>query len=264
MSVTYYYTGSSGTAFSTAVRQGAYQISTPLGARAPTHRVIEQSYRQLESSYSAPSTTATCPFSIEGGSVTAYWVDDTPRVHIGGGMVEYTRRWATIPSQIVDYSIRAVEMPALAGYIAYRQAGASTTYAVYPYLMNDASNTTKTSRTTIDFFHVPATYASPLSVTAYSETIYTQPDILANGNGPLTYYTGATNGEWDYLILNSQSVGMFSGAIRVPSDLTPSVNPVVQEEASQVSGWWKIGSSNIERYMGNIWMRAYTEIDADS
>lgn len=266
MATTYFFTGAAATPFTTAVRQGGAFISNPLGARAPTHRVIQQRYMQLEASYSRPSVTYLCPFNVEGASVTAYFVDDSPREPLPAGLCAFTRTWATIPSQIVDYNIRAVEMPALAGYIAYRQAGATTTFAVFPYLMAPASNTTKTSRTTIDFFHVPGTYASPLSVPVYSELIYTQPDILSSGSGPITYYTGPfDDGEWDYLIERSQNIGQFSGAVRVPTDLTPSsAVAVVEEEASQLSGWHKIGASSIERYLGNIYMRSYTEVDCDS
>lgn len=262
MATTYFFTGAAATPFTTAVRQGGAQVTSPLGAREPTARVIRQRYMQLHSAYQTPAPNTVCPFWEEGTARPAYFVEDSPRENIGGGLCVFTRTWATVPTQIIEYTSQVVQLPALAAWISEETGGTSPSYqhnAIKPFLASESANTACQIRVYTDFFLIPGDYEDAGDIPVVSETLYTGANIVASGAGPFT------SAEFAELASVAQNIGYFSGAILAPSDLTPSGSAATDSDtATQLSGWYNLGASTVQRWLGNIWMRVRSEVYVDT
>jgi hypothetical protein len=94
MSISYEGLGAGQPSFGTEVQQGDYTVERAIGANEPSALHISARfmiYRQL-SSRPAPNST------VAIGAYTGYFDTDDNYTDLGGGVMEFTRHWYTIPA----------------------------------------------------------------------------------------------------------------------------------------------------------------------
>lgn len=247
---THFITASGQPSWETPVRQGGAQVSTPLGIQEPSHRVIQQRYMVLASAYVRPDKNTVCDFISEGIDRVAYFIEDSPREPLPGGLVTFVRTFATVPQRVTEYGELTVEYPARAR-VVFADSGS---YQMYPSIAAESFAYRTRSEVFRDFFYIGHDYDVPSDIPARDETIYSEPNIFAYGQKFLT------EGEWATLIAEDQDLPYFAGAILVPSLTLPSSGNATRVAAKLTTGYYWYGQSTISQYLGAIWERRSTRI----
>lgn len=209
-----FFTGSSGASHTTAVAQGGFVIDYPLGERNRDALMIRQQFQQKRVDYVRPAA------NLQNCSAytNAYFCDDTGFRDLGMGLMEWTRVWATIPSQTIDYETFAYTFP---GY-----AASGMTPGRVP-ISNQV-----TSKIVLDFYLVGSggsyTSAADIPVTFGQ-----------------TYVYGVWSGSVAAEYLNGDSV----------PTITTYKGWVTTDAATASSYTLEAHDSILEPYVGNIWRR---------
>jgi hypothetical protein len=98
-----------GGAYTTATLNGAYRQSFPIAGDV-TAKVIEQDFQIAYGSFSALALN-----TAHATVTTAYLVEETPLSDLGGGIVQWTRRYATKPATRSEYETFSYRFPGYLG-----------------------------------------------------------------------------------------------------------------------------------------------------
>jgi hypothetical protein len=96
-------------AFSTEARVSDYEPGFAIGPGEPTALFITAKFWQLRANYSRPSVNSALGYN----SQTAFFDDDTGFTDLTGGVMEWTRRWATVPASWNDYESFSTQFPGI-------------------------------------------------------------------------------------------------------------------------------------------------------
>lgn len=206
--------------FTTATLHGNYRRSFPI-AGDTTAQIIEQDFMILGSSFSplalnTPHATVT----------SAYLVEEAPSFDVGGGILQWTRRYATVPATRSDYESFSYRFP---GYLG------SLTPPYSQYYGDDPIGRDPT------VLVVPSRLEYKYALCATGET-YTTPALFYAAQGvPAQQWAVNTNPDArvDYL---------FDGS---PSESDPTLTAY---QALVAAGTEIVAEdSKINRYLGNIY-----------
>lgn len=216
-----YFTASGQPAFTTATAQGGFIIDYPFGERRPDALVIRQRFMQLRTEYVRPASNATNCSAYPA----ARFCDDTAFRDVGMGIVEWTRVWATVPGQIIDYETYAYVYPGYASSLA--------AYGRVPLPSQ------VTSKLIVDFFLVGSggTYADAGAIPVYQGQAYSY--------GP---YSGEIAAEY---LSSTSSPTITAYKALATTDAADSASYSIEAH-----------DSSLEFYMGNIWRRTRRLIKA--
>jgi len=218
--------------FTTAALHGNFRRSFPI-PRDPTAQLIEQDFQILAGSF-APLALDTAHPTV----TTAYLVEEGPQSDIDGGMVQWTRRYATVPADRDDYETFGYTFPGLYDvsaappYNQYWVAEVDGGRDPFPDKVN--------SRLHHEYFLCKAdeTYETPDEIPIIQGLEFT---LTTNANVRQQYLLpegvfGAdsvpSREEWEALIAGSTGIGTGAAA-----------------------GEFVAEDSDIVPYMGNIWCR---------
>lgn len=95
--------------FTTATLHGAFRRSFPI-AGDTTAQIIEQDFQIAYGSFAALALSTAHPTVA-----TAYLVGESPQQDLGGGIVQWTRTYATIPANRDEFSTFSYKLPGIWG-----------------------------------------------------------------------------------------------------------------------------------------------------
>jgi hypothetical protein len=140
-----------------AIYDGNYAVATPhqglekltLIENQPLSLIYRHKYHQLQSSWSAQPLGTVCPYDSN-----FQLVFETPRIDIGGGIVEWTREWANVPpawsdSEIWNYPYQQVYDT------GQRRGDGSVVYAIISATFSRKANVTHSYYATDDPSTIP-------------------------------------------------------------------------------------------------------------
>lgn len=209
-----YFTASGQTSHTVATAVDGYALEYPYGERAREAVAIRQTFRQTRSDYVRPAANAAnCP-----AFPSARFCEDSGFRDVGCGVMEWSRLWAVVPPQVVDYETFAYTFPGFASNLsAYGRVPLSAQI---------------TSKLVHDFFLVGpgGTYADAGSITVYFGQTYTY--------GP---YSGEVAAE-------------YLSALSTPT-LIAYQALVTTDAAAPASYSIEAHDSILEPWLGNIWRR---------
>jgi hypothetical protein len=203
----------------TAEEHGPLVYEYPFDKLGDTsHFIASQVYRQIAGDYTPPTLDATRTLK----SVTTYCVGDTTPQPIEAGLVEFTRRWSTIPATRDDFATVSYQFPG------------------YQYNTGDIfidrggpRSLTVTARMELEYFLCATgqTYETPAEI-----------PVIERQRFILTYGTQGDS-DVDYVLFSA-----FAGFETAPTAtayqaMVAAADEIVAED------------SQIERYAGNIWCR---------
>lgn len=218
--------------FTTAASHGNFRRSFPI-PRDTTAQIIEQEFQILSGSFSALALSTAHP------TVTsAYLVEEGPQIDIDGGMVQWTRRYATIPANRDEFESFSYTFPGLWSndgnppYNQYWVSGADGGRDPFPDKV--------VSRLRYEYFHCKTgeTYETPDEIPVLQGL---EISLTTNADARMDYLlpegefladTVPSREEWETLAAGGTGIGTGSNA-----------------------GEFIAEDSTIEHYMGNIWCR---------
>lgn len=209
---------------------GAARTSYPIEGDF-TAKVIAQDFMVAFASYSAPTiSTAHATFT------TAYLIGDSELVDLGGGIARFTRTWATVPADRDEFGTYAFQFPGLLGT-------APPPYDAYWVATDDGRDPrTEQAKSRIAYHYQLGTPGTITIIPAQVWTLDSNPEarilyLLAAG----TYWSDSNPTKEEYLALVAGGTGLGTGAN---------------------AGEFVAEASNVERYMGDIWVRTTRYVTA--
>lgn len=218
--------------FTTATAVSPYRRVLPI-AGDTTAQIIEQDFMIAYGSWSALALDTAHPTVT-----TAYLVEESAPSTIGNGLLQWTRRYATIPANRDEFSTFSYKLPGIWGT-------ANPPYSQYWVSENDDGRDPYVDS-------IPSRIRYEYFLCATGQT-YTTPTAIPILQGLEITLTTNANARMEYLLPEGQFV----------ADSDPSR----EEWEALIAGGTGIGTganagefiaedSTIERYMGNIYYRA--------
>ncbi|MGC3961332.1 MAG: hypothetical protein QM813_26415 [Verrucomicrobiota bacterium] len=208
--------------FTTASPTGVARVSFPIDGDTSA-RIIEQDYIQLASSFAALALNTPHPTIA-----TAFLVGESPLEDLGAGVVQWTRRFATVPANRDEFESFSYRFPGLLGASnpPYNQY-----WVTEPGDGRDPRVDTVSSRLAHEYFLVGAgqTYTTPSEIPVIESQQYT---LVGNDNVSINYLLAA---------------GVY------PDDSTPTKEDYLTMIASEDE--LVAEDSRISRWLGNIFVR---------
>lgn len=121
------YFPAAGPAFTAESQLGNYTHSYPLGAREPTHLLVEADFCRITANYSRPAADTLLAYTINGSTTNCYFIDDAAFRPFGGKpgpLSEWRRSWASVPASWYDGESYPYTYPAVSA------AAVGNTYSV--------------------------------------------------------------------------------------------------------------------------------------
>lgn len=215
--------------FTVASATGVSRISFPIDGDI-TAQIIEQDYIQLAANF-APLALSTPHPDI----ATAYLVGESPLEDLGGGVVRWTRTFATIPANRSDYESFTYRFPGILGDYnpPYNQY-----WVTDPGDGRDPRTDTVTSRMAYEYFlcEVGQTYETADDIPIIEAQEYT---LVGNNNAVINYLLAE---------------GVY------PDDSTPTKEDYLAAIAAETE--IVAEDSAVSRYRGNIFQRVTRYVKA--
>lgn len=109
MCALFFKTASGQNSFATETQVSDYVVDPALGPGEPTALFISTRFWQLRTSYSRPAANTLLTYNGQA----AYFAEDIGFTDLTGGVVEWTRRWATLPAAWIDFETFSLQYPGI-------------------------------------------------------------------------------------------------------------------------------------------------------
>jgi len=224
--------------FTTAASDGPYRISLPI-PRDNTARIVEQDFIIAAANFAA-ATLDTAHATITAAKL----VEETPPEDVGGGIVRWTRRYATKPANRDDFETFSYRFPGLYGsgnppYNQYWTSGDDDGRDPFTKMV--------TSRLRYEYFLCASgeTYTTPGAIPILPQLEFT---LTTNAQARMDYLLPAGDYLADTVPTKEAWITLVGGGTGIGTGAN--------------AGEFIAEDSRIENYMGNIWARITRYIKA--